>query len=67
MLSIYYIIHNINNTFNFAVTSIDHDLKLKRQYCTNRCTNTIDEDGYFYILAGKTTKTTFSKIYSKFG
>ena len=48
------------------VISIYHDLKIKRQYCTNRCTNTIDEDNYFYILAGKTTKTTFFKIYIKF-
>ena len=49
------------------VTSIDHDLNIKRQYSTNRRTKKIDEDGYFYILAGKTTKTTFSKIYIKFG
>jgi len=31
----------------------DHDLKVNRQCCTNRCTNTVNEDNYFHRLAGK--------------
>ena len=31
----------------------DEDQKVKRQCCTNRCTNTVDEDNYYHRLAGK--------------
>ena len=31
----------------------DDDQKVKRQCCTNRCTNTVDEDNYYHRLAGK--------------
>ena len=31
----------------------DGDQKVKRQCCTNRCTNIVDEDNYYHRLAGK--------------
>ena len=31
----------------------DGDQKVKRQCCTNRCTNIVDKDDYYHRLAGK--------------
>ena len=40
---------------SFPMIYPDHDLKVNRQCCINRCTNPVNEDNYYHRLAGKCT------------